>query len=266
MAREVGSTTAGLHRLFEFVVDKPAQVTHDVGAVQRLLGKLDDNFGHAGLAYSKFLGAHSARVEREVAELQDEIYIEIEGRQEERMWASTIAVVVKGAQYANELGLTKIDVAALRAFMITQVLTRMRGQVEESPSDLNNDMSVSSILAEFLNSTRSRNTLITNRIWVVAGKPTKGAIVILNDVTRIAEIGVQIGREDRTIRISSTFMTRWMAERGYSRNTFIKRLSEEFGLVKTSGKLGGGTDLSCAAEHLVELDANHPKLSSVLDI
>lgn len=264
MAREVGSTTAGLHRLFEYVVEKPAQVTHDVGAVQRLLGKLDDNYGHAGLIYSKFLGVHWKRVEMEVATLQDELYSEVGAKQEERMWISTITVVLKGADYANELGLTNIDVPCLREFMLS-VLHRMRGQVDESPSDLTNDMSVSSILAEFLNSTRSRNTLITNRIWVSRGKPTAGAIKILNDASKLGEIFVQIGREDKLIRISSTALTRWMGERGYSRHTFIKRLSEEFGLTKVNGKMGGGTDMACAMEHLVELDMNHPKLSAFVE-
>ena len=264
MAREVGSTTAGLHRLFEFVVPKPNEVTHDVGVVQRLIGKLEDNYGHAGLIYSKFLGSQWKRVEQEVADMQDELYSEAKVKQEERMWVATMAVIYKGAQYANELGLTDIDLPGLRAFLF-DTLSKMRLEVDASPSDLNNDMSVSSILAEFLNSTRSRNTLITNRIWVSKGKPTKGAIKILNDMTKVGEIMVHIGQEDKTIRVSSTALTRWMGERNYSRHTFIKRLEDEFGLRKVNGKLGGGTEMSCAMEHLVELDMNHPKLSTFLE-
>jgi len=264
MAKEVGSTTAGLHRLFEYIVEKPAQVTHDVGAVQRLLGRLEDNYGHPGLIYAKFLGTHWKRVEQEVADLQDELYQVVGARQEERMWVSTMAVIIQGATYANELGLTNINVQALRDFMLA-TMVRMRGQVDESPSDLTNDMSVSSILAEFLNSTRARNTLITNRIWVSKGKPPKQAVTIHSDTNKLAEIYVQIGRDDRLIRISSTALTRWMGERGYSRHTFIKRLAEEFGLTKVNGKLGGGTDMSCAMEHLLELDMNHPKLSTFLE-
>lgn len=264
MAREVGSTTAGLHRLFEYVVPKPEQVTHDVGAVQRLAGKLEDNYGHAGMMYAKFLGLNWKRIEQEVASVQDDICREIGVKQEERMWAATITVILKGADYANELGLTDIDVPALKDFLL-DVLSKMRGEVEASPTSMNNDMSVSSILAEFLNSTRSRNTLTTNRIWVSKGKPTKGAIQVLVDASKLGEIAVQIGREDKLIRISSTFLTRWMGERGYSRHTFIKKLEAEFGLQKVNGKLGGGTDMACAMEHLVELDMNHPKLSAFLE-
>lgn len=265
MAREVGSTTAGLHRLFEYTVAKPSQVTHDVGAVQRLAGRLDDNYGNAGLLYAKFLGANFKRVEEEVAERQDEICREVSIRQEERHWAATIAVLLKGAEYANELKLTNIHMKPFKDFLL-KVLKGMREEVEASPSDMNNSMSVSAILAEFLNNTRAQNTLVTSRIWVTRGKPVKNTIKILSDQNKLREIIVQIGREDKLIRISSIALTRWMAERGYSRHVFVRKLESDFGLVKLNGKLGGGTELTCATEHLLELDGNDPRLAPLLDI
>jgi hypothetical protein len=84
-------------------------------------------------------------------------------------------------------------------------------------------------------------------------------------MTKIGEIMVHIGQDDKLIRVSSTALTRWMGERNYSRHTFIKRLESEFGLQKVNGKLGGGTEMSCAMEHLVELDMNHPKLSTFIE-
>jgi hypothetical protein len=264
MAREVGSTTAGLHRLFEYVVDKPLEVSQDIGVVQRLTGRLEDNYGLAGLIYAKFLGAHWARVEAEVAALQDTLYAETAAPQEERMWIATITVVLKGAEYANELGLTQINVPLLREFLM-QVLTSMRAEVQKSPSDLNNDMSVSTVLAEFLNSTRSRNTLNTSRVWVVRGKPPKGSVEVLGDTRMLGEIMVQIGRDDRLIRFSSTAFTKWMGERSYSRHTFMKKMESEFGLKLVNGKLGSGTEFSSAMEYLIELDMNHPKLSKFVE-
>lgn len=264
MAREVGSTTAGLHRLFEYAVEKPAQVTHDIGAVQRLVGKLEDNFGHAGLIYAKFLGANWKRVEAEVAAMQDELYTETKVKQEERMWIATMAVILKGAQYANELGLTDINVPDLKQWAMG-VLEGMRREVDKTPSDLTSDLSASTVLAEFLNSTRSRNMLVTNRIWTSKGKPSKGAIQIQCDTSRLGEISVHLGKEDRLLRISSTFFTRWMGERKYSRQTWVKKMEKEFGLRIINGKLGGGTDMVCAMEYLIELDLNHPSLAGFVD-
>lgn len=269
MAREVGSTTAGLHRLFEYTVAKPTgankdNISRDLGNVQRLVGKLDDNYGHPGLTYAKFLGTRWKRVEMDVARLQDELYTEASVKQEERMWVATMAVVLQGAEYANELGLTEINIPNLRVFLFG-VLQAMRTEVENSPSDLSNDVSVSSILAEFLNSTRARNTLVTNRIWIAKGRPQAGTVRILNDLTRLGDIMVQLGKEDRILRISSGALTRWMGERDYSRHTFMQKMESEFGLRKMSGKLGGGTELSCAVEYLLELDLNHPKLALLVE-
>jgi len=264
MAREAGSTTAGLHRLFEFQVPKPAAVSHDIGTVQRLTGKLDDNYGHAGLLYAKFLGANHKRIEAEVAELQDELYAKTSVKQEERMWIATMAVILKGADYANELGLTNINCAGLHDFLM-DVLERMRKEVMASPADLTSDMSVSSILAEFMNATRARNTLLTNRVWVSRGKPAKGAIRIENDTSKLGDICVHIGKEDKLMRISSTFFSRWMGDHGYSRQTWTKRMEQEFGLKNVHGKLGGGTEMVCAMEYLIELDLNHPKLAAFVE-
>ena len=264
MAREAGSTTAGLHRLFEFQVPKPPQVSHDIGTVQRLTGKLDDNYGHAGLVYSKFLGAHHKRVEAEVAALQDELYSETSVKQEERMWIATMAIVLKGAEYANELNLVDIDLVTLKAFLM-ETLERMRKEVQASPADLTSDMSVSSILAEFMNATRARNTLLTNRVWISRGKPAKGAIRIECDTSKLGDICVHIGKEDKLMRISSTFFSRWMGDHGYSRQTWTKRMEQEFGLKNVHGKLGGGTEMVCAMEYLIELDLNHPKLATFVE-
>ncbi len=264
MAREVGSTTAGLHRLFEYAVEKPHQVTHDIGTVQRLAGKLEDNYGHAGLLYAKFLGANWKRVEAEVAALQDELYTETKVKQEERMWIATMAVILKGAAYANELGLTNINCVTLHKFLL-EVLESMRREVDKTPSDMTSDMSVSTVLAEFLNSTRSRNTLITNRIWTSKGKPGKGAILIKCDTSRLGEISVHYGQEDKLLRISSTFFTRWMGDRKYSRQAWVKKMEKEFGLRVINGKLGGGTELTCAMEYLLEFDLNHPSLATLIE-
>lgn len=264
MGREAGSTTAGLYRLFEYVVTPPAAMTNDLGMVQRLVGKLEDNYGHAGLMYSKFLGVNWRRVEREVAELQDEINREVRVKQDERMWTSTMAVVLKGAMYANELGLTEINIDTLRGFLL-DVLEKNRGEVTSSPSDLTTDHSAVAVLGELLNSTRNKYTLITNKISIAQGKPKKGDIQILNDATRIAELRIQIGREDKLIRIASTFLTRWMGEHNFSRVTWIKKMETEFGMRKTVGILGGGTDIVGAKEQLYELDMNHPKLSQFIE-
>jgi hypothetical protein len=250
--------------MFEYVVPPGTSLATDVGVVQRLIGKLEDNYGHAGMRYAKFLGTHWPRVEQELADTNDELLREVNVKQEERIWVSTMAVLLKGAEYANELGLTEIDVGNLKLFLL-DVFKKNREEVSGAPSDLTQDVSAITVLGEFLNSARTRQTLITNRIWMSPGKPSKGAITMMSDASRMTELRVQIGREDRMIRIASTFLTEWMGERGYSRVTWVKKMESEFGMRKVVGILGGGTDIVGAKEQLLELDMNHPKLSPFME-
>lgn len=264
MAREVGSTTAGLYRMFEYTVP-PAPKSVDTGVVQRLLGQLNDNFGHAGIVYAQFLGRHHKRIADEVAKKQDALERDNDGQMDERFWFGTMAVILKGAEYGNELGLTDIDVPALSDYL-HGVLTDMRQQIKETPSDMTTDMNASMVLAEFLNVHRSRNTLVTNRIHVSKGKPVAGSIKILCDITKLGDLRVHIGKEDKLIRISSTYFTEWIGKTGHSRISWTKKMEKEFGLKQVNGRLGGGTELAATAtEYLLELDMNHPKLSQYVE-
>ena len=88
---------------------------------------------------------------------------------------------------------------------------------------------------------------------------------MLGDASRITDLRMQIGKDDRIIRIASTFITTWLSERGYSRATWVKKMEAEFGLKRVSGILGGGTDMVGAKEQLIELDMNHTKLSGFIE-
>lgn len=262
LIKKTGSTTAGLYRMFEYQVPKPTAVG-DVSNVQRLVGKLEDNYGHAGMIYAKFLGANFKRIEDEVGDLQSQLFAEVNASQDERLWIGTMTVVLKGAEYANQLGLTQINLDDLKAFLI-DTLEGMRAELKKSPTDMNDEMSLSTILAQFINSTR-QNTLITNRTWLARGKPPKGAIQVLNDATRIQRLGVHLSTEDRLLRISSSFFSEWMAENGHSRKIFLDRMEREYGVEVKAGRLAGGTELTSVLEHVIWIDMNHSKLKALIE-
>jgi hypothetical protein len=263
MASKNRSTAAGLVRMFEYQVAAPTQKISDTGHVQQLLGQLEYNYGHAGLIYSKWLGAHHEKARDEVTQLHSDICAETDSEQGERLWTNVIAVLLKGADYGNQLGLTQINVVELKSFLLG-VMAGMRKEVAKTPTGQNTTMTVSQVLADFLNSTR-QNTLETNRTWVGRGKPPKGAIQILNDYSRIQRLGVQISKEDGVMRISSSFFSEWMTKNGHSRKSFLDRMETEFGVKMMVGKLGGGTVLTGANEQLIVIDMNDAKLTDVLE-
>lgn len=259
------STDAGLYRAFEFTIEKSPHLDPSKGGhVQRVTSQLNNNYGHVGLIYAKFLGANSLRIKNEVAEMYDKLQTELSAQSEERFWIAVITSLLSGAKYANECGVTKIDLKALKAFLVT-VLSKMRDAVKESPNDINDDMSVSTILAHFINVMRQRHMLITNRITISKGKPAKDSIMILNDLSKLDWIAIQVGRDDKLMRISCTAFNTWLSEHGYSIIPLTKKLKDEYGMEKKNAKLGGGTSMVTAMEYVWELDTNHPKLKGVIE-
>jgi len=264
IVRATRSTTAGMYRCFEYAVTKGIDGQIETGVVSRAVGLLNDNFGHAGVEYSKFLGEQHERIAREVAQIQDDITREVNAGNDERFWIAVVAVVMAGARYANELGLTEIDEAALRVHML-EVLTKMRDEVRSTPTDMSNTISVSNVLAQFLKTMRARHTLVTDRVHVGRGKPsTKNPIKVLNDVSKLDTIHVHVGRDSGLMRISSTYFSDWMAEHGYSRHAFTRALKEEFGVHETYGRIGSGTDFSSPTEYILEINLFEPKLKQLL--
>lgn len=262
VAREMKSTTAGIYRCFEFAVPKTVSAHEEDGHVMRLSGQLNDNYGHAGLEYAQFLGANHERVRQDIAAITDSLWKEFKMDKEERFWNCAMACTLQGAAYANELGLTKFDLDQLKAFLVT-VLGNMRESVKESPSDMSKDISMSAILGEYLNAMRARHTLITNRVWRFKGKPS--GVKVVNDATKLDGIYVQIGREDGWVRFNSRHFSDWMADHGYSRTHFVKRMKDDFGMKDVVGNLCGGTDYVCYKDNLLEINLHDAKLKDFVE-
>jgi regulator of sigma D len=259
-------TTAGLFRVFEYVVMKPtASVTMGLAKAQSILGQLHGNYGNVGLEYAKFLGSNFMRVESETQKYFDDVLNECGGTPDERFWFALVACICMGAKYANELGFTAFNEAALKKFMIGS-LTGMRRERNSQPVDMDKTENVSNILAQFLNAMRGRHTLFTNRIHISAGKPHKGSIQVKRDATKMDGVYVQVGLDDKLIRMSSFKMSEWCREKEVSRHMFTKALEKEFGTKLVHGRLGGGTDFGTGAtEYLIEINLAGLNASKFID-
>jgi hypothetical protein len=249
------TTAAGVLRIFEYVVPPAASSLGqiDSSVASRQVAALNDHYGNVGLRYAKWLGANYARCDKEVAAYIEDLNTTVSADREERYWISVIAVICMGARYANDLGVAEFDEDALRAFLLDE-LARMRQQRKDQPVDMTKDTNISTVLAQMLNQWRARNTLKTNRIHVGRGKPAHGQIQVLNsDQSRLDQIHVHVGMEDKILRISSYALTQWLTERGYSRHTFIGALQKQLGMKLVNGRLGSGTSFAGATEYLVEI-------------
>lgn len=257
-------TTAGLYRVFEFEVTRGSKGQIAGSDAQRMIGQLNDNYGVIGLEYARFLGANFAQIETEVGDFQRTLDQEHNIQPDERFWTAVVTSICMGAHYANQCGFTTIDEAALRAFMV-RTLKAMRVERTTQPVDMRNAINVSNVLAQYLSAMRSKHTLRTNKINTARGKPAVGDIKLIGaNFDRLDGIYIQIGVDDRKIRISSTHLSEWLEEKGYSRHAFTKALDTEFGAKVVRAQMCSGTPFSGASEYILEIDLSANKSASNL--
>jgi hypothetical protein len=267
VVQQTKQTAAGIYRLFEYEVPAP---TSSVGQIDqadfsRVVGRLDDNYGHIGLQYARYLGSNHASIEKDVEAFYKAIGNEVNTVNEERYWRVMLACLLKGAEYANKLGFTNIDGHALKKFLF-KVVDDLRNERNDAPVDLNNALNVSNVLAQFLNAHRSRHTLRTNRIHIGRGKPAKGTIAIKTiSPDRLEAIRVHIGEDDKMIRISKTYLQDWLGLNGYSPAAVTKAMIAEFGAVALQGRLCSGTEYAGSAEYLLEMDLTKNNHTNFID-
>jgi hypothetical protein len=258
-------TTAGLFRVFEYVVQpNRGQGQIEPDDAQRMVGKLNDNYGQIGLEYARFLGINHVRIDAEVSAFTKTLYAQIKTSPDERFWAAVVVSICMGAKYSNELGFTKIDEAALRMFMIS-AFTDMRTERHSQPVDMKNAMNVSNVFSQFMGDMRSRNTLHTNIIHNKPGRPTPGSIRVVGDASRLDRLVVHVGHDDKRLRVTSAGLEKWLEKEGYSRHQFVKALVTQFNMTKSKGRIGSGTTYVGGTEYLLELDLAGSPLANFID-
>lgn len=250
--RATKTTTASIYRIFEYVVPPVASGITTTQANQAML-KVHDNYGQAGLVYARWLGEHYDTVHRDVATLMATIEKKHMTKPDERQWLGTMTVVLMGAMYANKLGLTQIDEAALYRFLVKS-LGNMRAQLRETPVDMMDVKSVTSILTQYVASQRGRNYLETDKIWGGKGRPPLNHIQPLSDLTRLQGIHIHMARDAKVLRISKTHLTEWLQDNRYSTHTVMTAFENKFGMKTVHVRLGSGTPSAGGLEYVAEFD------------
>lgn len=260
-------TTAGLYRIFEFVVPRvPETAKGQIGQpeAQRMTKALEENYGHVGLEYAKFLGTNHVQIAKDVAAYHDDLHIRVQGTREERFWTALVAAIVMGARYGNQLGFVTIDEVALEEFLIAK-LEGMRGTRSSQHVDMADPINVSSIFAQFLNEKRATNTLRTKRLHAGRGRPTGDATNIVSDKTRVQTVQVHVGVNDKVMRVSNSALTDWLSVKKLARKQYLDALQSVFGARPIMARVGGGTEFAGPQEHMLEIDLQQANAARYLD-
>jgi len=276
VTQQTQTTLAGLYRIFEYTVTPaiPSQSgIVDTSEATIRLSKLNTNYGSVGLKYAQWLGTNFHQIEADMAALSKQLNIETKSHQEERFWISLIATILLGARYANTLGYAVFDEPALKSFMLRSLDT-MRSLRGAQTVDLTKTINISSIISSFLKDMQAQNKVLwTDRIHVAVGKPPKpnttNAVQVIkpSDISRLNGIVVQIGLNDKLMRISSSAFGEWLKKSGKSRHLLMEALKASMTTTSVVGYLGGGTGLAFSKENIIQIDlASSPDLNFVDEI
>ena len=258
------SSTAGAMRLFEIKVTPPAQEPTDAVAVSRMINDLKDNHGHAGLEYAAYLGSNKVAIEKRVQTTLENMVAKWAVPAEERFWAAVVASLVVGAAIANHLALTTIDEQGLLVFLRGQ-WAAMRTSSTISDSDLRNVNNLSSVLGRFLRDMRIGYTLHTDRIWAGQGRPKNGDVKVIQNTNTLREVKVQIGKQDKRLRVSANDMAEWMRRQKLSAQAFNAHFAKAFKMTLTKTCIGSGTDYATGQMKCYDFDLSDPAMASFFD-
>ena len=262
-------TTAGINRIFEYEV--PAAINSvgqiDQADASRILGRLDDNYGHVGLEYASYLGSNHTAIAKDMEDFHKTIGNELNTSPEERYWRVMVACLLKGAEYANRNGWTNIDETGLKIFLI-DVIRMMRHEKDGTSVDLGKKINISDALEQFLSSQRIRHTLYTDKIHRGQGRPTPGVIGIkwpeFQTRNNLVEVNVHIALDDRVLRINKNYLTEWLRKNNHPIAAIMKALQTEFGATSVQARLGAGTAHASGKMWIIEIDlVKNPHLNFI---
>lgn len=265
IASRTKMTTAGILRVFEAEVRVPTKGQISPGDAQRMVARLNNNFGIVGLRYAEFLGNNYDKIDKRVNDERAKLEKLTNASVDERFWCSLISALVVGAELANEIGVTEFNIGALRVWCI-EIMEDMRRIRGSTPNDMSKTLNVSDILGQFLAAMSSRHTIKTNKIWNSQGKPPRGAILVKNTaaITYQDGIFVQIGMEDKIMRISSSALSKWCKEMEISRHLFVRSMEKKFTTKSIHGHLASGTSYAQPMGYLIEIDlTQHAELEEI---
>ena len=259
IARATRGTIAGNYRIFEFNVDETFVSSLNVGHMSDLTGELRKNYGHIGQHYAEWLGRNYARVRDLITKMRDKIDDDLITNQSERYWSAAAACIIVGARLANGLRFAKFDLAGLEQFIYAKI-KQFRISASNT-SDFSSIASVELMLGEFFQS-MALNTLKTDTMLTGRGRPTKGAIKVLNDniVFTRQTVQVQISQKELLCRISDPALSEWAKTQKIPKSALTTALNLHFKAVSMRGRIGSGTDYVSPPLLVWELDLSKTNL------
>jgi hypothetical protein len=251
---------AGQYRVFEIVVPPIPQGVRSFADFGTVVGKVRNNFGHAGLVYAKYLGENHEKVRDAVKRMAEQIIVKVKADNPERFWVYSMATIIVGAQLSRELDLTDINVPAMAKYLLDEAFPAMREQVSMDASPVQTG-DTAGLLVDFVRSLQPDRYIETDTL----PRPGhKDSVVILSNEKLLRRVDAHLVTDTGQLRISRKAFLEYLKSQGAYRRGVSQELEAALGALKSNTYLAPGTPFrSNSKENVWLLDTNHPQLGAL---
>jgi hypothetical protein len=232
MGRAAKGSDAGMVRVLEMYIDKFPDESQR-GDLMLMFGKLQNNYGHAGGVYAKYLATHHEEVANMVAETFTKLSTQSKDPSE-RFWYGVMTCMLVGAAIASRLDLVHINVDTLRDYLM-DTIKKMRGRTKS----VRESQAPEQLLSEFYR-TYGNSVLVVDKL--PAGKQNAAhykPITILDP--RSGKCLIHQFDEDGVLRFPSQLFEKWLRDNDMPIVATTKRLRTDLGATYRKLRLGVGT-------------------------
>ncbi len=254
--QQIGNSDAGAARIFELYASAIKDPTMNNNQAQHMYVQCEENFGHAGAQYAKWLATNKEKAKLTVQSIATKLENELGSTPGERYWIASMACMIAGAAIVTSLGICKFDIKELKAYLIREMIKMRHIKKEEwqSPDDR-----ALSWLVRFLHQHKD-NTIKSENL------PQRGSQAgkILAEAFRQPAV-IRVATDSKMIRVIKKDFQKWMYDEmkgaGYGHIiTDLKRM----GSTEAKSSIDGGTKITSGRQWCMDFSMTAPAFKTAL--
>jgi hypothetical protein len=242
---------AEAQRVLEIEVSKLFTGKEDKEVTDKFSRELQNNYGHAGEIFVKYVIANRASVDILVSTVQRHIDKAARLGPENRFWSAAAAVSIAAAVICNHLGLLKYDVKNLQTYVVKNVL-----QSNQSASGSMQTAALPAI-SEYVYHNWGRILQIRS---TATGKGLNGngvdQLVVPEQLPKGIDIVGRYETDKKMLYLLAKPLRAWLAEQQLNFNSIAKDLCQNHAARQINVKLTRGTTMNLPAAMCLSIDTD----------
>lgn len=251
-------TEAGALRVFEFSISTSATLNTKSGA--KTIKAVEDNYGHAGREFAKFLSGNYDKAEKLVDAFRDAINSHFAAEQSERFYVAAMAAILAGAKLAAHVGLVPFDVPAMQEFLFRE-FAKLRAARSKDLMVTATGYDLEQVLGQFMSDHVGQKLVTTCFMKSGRGPGEFKAIWYPQDKRKVV---AQVAVREKILRVDRVAFHEWARKKGYAYKDVLENMQQSWGAAVGRRVLGGGTPYGGGQIWCVDFDLSRAELRPYL--